>query len=925
MSGRPTKVVSYLILVLSMVLISSMMLARSAKTEIEASQAWIRHYSGTEDARSHEAALDSAREALTLAKQFNEFDPRYSESLRRIAELYIHNGQFEEAEPFLLQEMAVLRKFGPKFPDLDFDLFWLAVMNERRGDLAKAKRMFKEALVLARGLRKDGEPEVFHIYGHLAAICLYEKEFKRAAEYRQNAVDYIFATALNDEQICSGAMSLRMSLDGAQGQFFKINPELASAYIETIGECSKAAVAKQETEKGVNNLPFCDLLLEYAYMKAYYLEDDDSIPLYLRGLSLLESKFPDQKKRIGTYAAHLSSVLTALGRDSEAVKYLGVAFNNFEQVRDSPDANLEWLVHPTKNLTALLLRRGNVSERIKILERYLALGTEEPAKFKTRKSLAESFKQLGNREYAAKRFAGAAQYYERSVQHYRQCVPASLELCETLEQLGHTYMLLGQDRKAESYLDEVVYGLEADNQRSFGIATVKRRALFDLAAIGSRAGRPPSQEYAEAKNKGDELYLKTIADLERACSAREGNQLAVANATTKIWQTHFGQARTLAREGRFVEAAKAFELGHPVYVNVVGTTVDYFWLELEYVNWLLAANRYDEAEPVLYNLIIEGRASSGLEFFKCIGITVDHLRTIYRATSRPDREKAVSTENQIRVFQETALASRYLEDGCYSKASELFNKILEEDSVVFGAQSLIAKVDLDRSACYSFLTDNYEDAEKYCNRFLKTFYKPDARTCQIMNLLASVHNRAGRPERAEKLLRDKLSRSELRRESTTHRITALYALAVSLCLQDKVDAAAHQIESARKLTNSPLQVSADTLPSVLSILSKEKPDAGLRFLNEELKLYRKNRSEITSAVVLVTTELGNCHAAKKQFRLAVDKFEDALRLMMVTNIKSKFVVLQTLVPYEQSLRALGRVEEANRIVAKIRKIKSRCK
>ncbi len=902
------------------------MLVQSGRTEIESSKAWIRHFSDSViDPKNHQQELDSAREALTLAKQFNEFDPRYSESLRRISQIHIRNKDLAAAEPFLLQELKVLKKFGPGFPDLDYDLFWLAVTNERRGKISEAKRMFKEALAIARTLRKNAEPEVFHIYGDLAALCLYENNPKEAAQYRQNAVDYVFATALRDEQIYSGTLSLRMNLEAERFSLTSINPKLAWAFLETIIECAQAAVDKQAATRGVNSLVYCDLLMELAYMKSYLLDDEESIELFQRALKFLQSKYPYDKRRIGRCAAHLSNAFTGLNRDREAIAYLKLAFDNFENFDESSEYKYEWVASPTKYLGNLLSKRGNVPERIRIYERLLGLGTDLPARYKARKLLAEAYRQFGDGEYAEKRFGQAVQAYEKSVQHYRQCAPNSLECFETLDQLGHTCMLMRQDRRAESYLDEVVYGLDASH-RSFAYTTLKRRALFDLSLIARRAGRQPSPEYTDAKVNGDALYQQVIADLERDRTTGAGNASEVRKADRKLWQTYLGHAKTLAREGRLAEAVRAFEKGLPSYINVVGSNVVYYRLLLEYVDWLLVLKRYDEAESVVLNIIAGGRSSSGLEFPKYIHFAVEDLKQIYKATSRPAQEKAISNDDQIRVFQETTLAFRYMDNGCYANASRLFNKILEEDVAVFGAKSNIVMMDLDRAAHYSFLTENYDDAERYCNRYLESFFKPNDRTCNVMNLLGCIYNRTGRHVQAEEFLRDKLSRDMFKHEYLGGRVMTYYTLAVALYLQNRPDQAARQLETARKSSKSPLLILTDAkLPLVLSPLRARHFDLEIRILDEELKLSRELRSDNNAAVILLYAELGNCYAAKKQFQTANEMFEEALHLKKVSSNRDKNLELQILIPYEASLRSEGRIQQAQKIADKVRVIKEKCK
>ncbi|PWU03255.1 MAG: hypothetical protein C5B53_00660, partial [Candidatus Melainabacteria bacterium] len=86
--------------------------------------------------------------ALAVAEKFGEDDPRLSQSLRALADLYMVFGQLKKAEIHYERELSILERMGGNYPDAWHVLAALTKINYARNNYAAVERYAERALAL---------------------------------------------------------------------------------------------------------------------------------------------------------------------------------------------------------------------------------------------------------------------------------------------------------------------------------------------------------------------------------------------------------------------------------------------------------------------------------------------------------------------------------------------------------------------------------------------------------------------------------------------------------------------------------------------------------------------------------------------------------------------------------------------------------
>lgn len=98
-------------------------------------------------------------------------EPRYTESLRALADVYWATNQFSKAEVLYHRELSVLESYGKNYADMLHDLFRLGLINDRKGEFQKSEAFYRRALLIAKkNVLSPDDPRVFDILANLCVV-----------------------------------------------------------------------------------------------------------------------------------------------------------------------------------------------------------------------------------------------------------------------------------------------------------------------------------------------------------------------------------------------------------------------------------------------------------------------------------------------------------------------------------------------------------------------------------------------------------------------------------------------------------------------------------------------------------------------------------------------------------------------------------
>jgi tetratricopeptide (TPR) repeat protein len=111
------------------------------------------------------------KQALTLAEQFGEGDPRLPKAINNLAAMYQIQGKYTFAESLYKRALDFNRRlYGRDHPDVALNLHNLAVLYCAKSRFAEAEPIFREAIAITEGALGPAHPSLVSTLRNLAAL-----------------------------------------------------------------------------------------------------------------------------------------------------------------------------------------------------------------------------------------------------------------------------------------------------------------------------------------------------------------------------------------------------------------------------------------------------------------------------------------------------------------------------------------------------------------------------------------------------------------------------------------------------------------------------------------------------------------------------------------------------------------------------------
>ncbi len=118
--------------------------------------------------------------ALKEAEKFGNQDPRLPTSLNNLAELYLTQGKYAQAEPLYQRALAIREKaLGPEHPDVATSLNNRALLYDEQGKYAQAEPLYQRALAVLEKALGPEHPQVATVLENYATLL---RKLSRDAE-----------------------------------------------------------------------------------------------------------------------------------------------------------------------------------------------------------------------------------------------------------------------------------------------------------------------------------------------------------------------------------------------------------------------------------------------------------------------------------------------------------------------------------------------------------------------------------------------------------------------------------------------------------------------------------------------------------------------------------------------------------------------
>jgi CHAT domain-containing protein/tetratricopeptide (TPR) repeat protein len=222
--------------------------------------------------------LDAARHSLVQAEA--EFGPNHLRIvpwLKKLSSLYLGQGRYDEAEPFIRRALAIEEHaLGPNHQDVERDLNGLASVYRAERRYAEAEPLVKRALAIAEKARGPDHPDVASYLNDLAVLALDQNRYTDAESFSKRALAIDEKVPDPDERGIERDLSGLASVYRAERRYAEAEPLV------------KRALAIAETAHGPDQPDVASFLSDLASLYLHQNQYDDAQALFDRVLAIDE-------------------------------------------------------------------------------------------------------------------------------------------------------------------------------------------------------------------------------------------------------------------------------------------------------------------------------------------------------------------------------------------------------------------------------------------------------------------------------------------------------------------------------------------------------------------------------------------------------------------------------------------------------------
>jgi tetratricopeptide (TPR) repeat protein/CHAT domain-containing protein len=319
-------------------------------------------------------------------------------TLNNFAELYRAQARYAEAEPLYRRALAIREKaLGPGHPVVGASLYNLALLYQDQGRLAEAEPLYKRALAIDENALG---PEHLEVATDLNTLALL---YRAQARYAEAEPLYKRALAIGEKGLGPDHLDVGATLNNL-AELYRAETRYAEAE-----PLHKRALAIREKALGPGHPVVGASLNNLALLYQAQGRLAEAEPLYKRALAIDENALGPEHLEVATNLNNLARFYYWQGRFAEAEPLYRRALAIDEKALGPEHPFLGTLLD---NFGRLLLAEGNTKEAEELLKRSLAmaervLGPDHP-------DVAEPLYMLGWVALAQSNWLGAAEYWRRA-------------------------------------------------------------------------------------------------------------------------------------------------------------------------------------------------------------------------------------------------------------------------------------------------------------------------------------------------------------------------------------------------------------------------------------------------------------------------------------------------------------------------------
>ncbi|NBQ67609.1 MAG: tetratricopeptide repeat protein [Nitrosomonadaceae bacterium] len=297
-----------------------------------------------------------AQDALQYAEEkFGPDDLSVTESLNNLAKLYLHLGDYAEAEPLFRRSLAITEKaVGSNHLDLEEILNNLALLYLTQSDFAKAEPLLKRSLAINEKTLSSDHPDLAWILSTLAFLYLKQGDYAKAEPLFMRSL-VINEKALGpDHPDLAWILNNLAKLNLIQSDYAKAEPLF------------KRSLTINEKALGPHHPDLAEILSNLALL---YLKQGDYVkaePLFKRSLAIDEKTLDPDYTDVAKTLNNLAKLYRTKGDYAKAESLLKRSLAIKEKVLgpDHPD-----VATSLENLAVLYRETKHVSKAKKLEQR----------------------------------------------------------------------------------------------------------------------------------------------------------------------------------------------------------------------------------------------------------------------------------------------------------------------------------------------------------------------------------------------------------------------------------------------------------------------------------------------------------------------------------------------------------------------------
>jgi tetratricopeptide (TPR) repeat protein len=378
-----------------------------------------------------------AQTCATLIEQWDMIFPVAVRLLSVAGDYLYERGRYKEAEPLLLQMLAVCeRVLEPDHPEMAMFLNDVALLYDAQGRYDQAEMLYQRSLGIAENTFGPGHPNMAIGLNNLAAL------YKNLGKYEQAEALHLRSLAIKEAAFGPDHLELAVSLNNLAVIYECMHKyDLAEAYYQRSLAIKEAALGLEHPSVATN---LNNLAALYKKQENY----EQARQLYQRALATREKVLGPDHPEVAGNLNNLAVLCEAVGESEQAELLYQRALRI--------DEGTFGLEHPQvatdlNNLATLYENRGQHDQSEPLFQRSLAikekiLDAEHPSLAASLNNLAFCYRKQGEYDQAEPLYRRSLTIREKTLG------PAHPETATSLNNLAVLYMDQGRFESAEPLL-----------------------------------------------------------------------------------------------------------------------------------------------------------------------------------------------------------------------------------------------------------------------------------------------------------------------------------------------------------------------------------------------------------------------------------------------------------------------------------------